>query len=406
MKRNFSCLLALSALILMGGCKKSLNSSSSVDLSTGAKAGFAVNALWQHPTLTGRVIRFDIGDGNGSDCLFTYDVGSGNVSLTKVNGSTSTTIYSGSGIPTANSTPFDVRQGSAVTDYYNEVGGVHIIPYDANGTGHEDHLLIYIPGTGYAEVLSYLGNGSWYETYQSGSGIGGYNLTSPYDKIIAYDYGSGYKNALICYRPGYGNIWVLKQTGTTSIPAFTAVVEGSGGIAGYDLKGPTDQLVAIGGNAGAMNLVAYRPSVGYVWYISHVANSTVFNDAYNSRSGLFNFNFADKQDRLIAWNDNGNPTEVGDNSMYCYRPYPQGYPTVDDAESQGTITGGAPDPGLNYTFPNNPYGSSPTYIGDHVLAFSPNAQGNSSVLFYSNGGTNQSQIYEFNTQTSNYTQVY
>src|SRR5580658_3457535 len=98
MNRNFSCALALSALILTVGCKKSINSSSFLDLTKEAEAGFASQPDWQVPNATGRVIRYDIDDGKGSDCLFAWDIHSGHVSLTQVNGSNSTSIYSGTGI--------------------------------------------------------------------------------------------------------------------------------------------------------------------------------------------------------------------------------------------------------------------------------------------------------------------
>jgi Zn-dependent metalloprotease len=44
-----------------------------------------------------------------------------------------------------------------------------------------------------------------------GSGIGGYDLRSPADRVFAFDYdGSGKLDHLALYRPGTGTIWILK----------------------------------------------------------------------------------------------------------------------------------------------------------------------------------------------------
>jgi hypothetical protein len=412
MKRNFSVVLALSALILTAGCKKSINSS--VDLSAGAKASFASNAQWQTPTKTGRLTRYDIGDGHGSDCILSYDIGTGVVTLTQVLGTTSTTISPASiGFNTDNDGAVYVGTWNTdVTDNFNEIGGVHIIPYDANGTGHEDHILLYVPGHGLAYVLHYnVSTNLWHVdwtndsgNHTSGSGIGGYDLMGLTDKIIAYDYGTGTKNYLICYRPGSKFVWIMHNN---SLSSWTTVVQSSGGIGGFDMSNAYDQLVAIDYNPGAMDLVAYRPDYGFVWYIHHAAYSTNFTTGYSTRTGFPNFSFAYQQDRLIALNTSGNSLAEADNLMFCYRPgYGLSYSVVDDV-SGSTWGGGAPYPGLAYSMFNDPYGAPPTYEGDHVLNFAGNTgYGNSSMLFYSNGGGNQSTICYLNPNTHTYTQVY
>ncbi|TDW96541.1 hypothetical protein [Dinghuibacter silviterrae] len=407
MKHHFNLLLGLSVLILTAGCSKN-PLTSSVGLTKGAKAGFVSNADWQAPSATGRVIRYDIGDGHGSDCLFTYDIGNGHVTLTQVSGTNSTTIYSGTGIPTLNAGTISVSQyNTDCTDNFNELGGVHIIPYDAIGNGHEDHLLLYIPGRGILYLLQYNGNGEWEEDWHSTTGIGGYDLAgaTKTDKIIAYDYGSGYKNALICYRPGNGYCWVIENTNVVTAPIWTAVVKGSSGIGGFDLKGTSDQIIAEDYNPGAMDLVCYRPGYGYLWYLTHSANSTNFTATYTTRSGFNNFNFEDYQDRVFASNISGSTAANADNTLFCYRPG-GGNVTVVDAVSGNTVSGGAPPGGFYYyPFSYNPYGSPYTYIGDHMLNFAGNGYGNSSLLCYSNGG-GSSQVYEYSPQTQNYTQVY
>ena len=61
----------------------------------------------------------------------------------------------------------------------------------------------------------------------TGSGIGGYNLASTADQVIAYDYdGTGKLDHLACYRPGTGTIWILKKPGGSDSPdAFSTVYQ-------------------------------------------------------------------------------------------------------------------------------------------------------------------------------------
>ncbi|TDW96542.1 hypothetical protein [Dinghuibacter silviterrae] len=413
MKRNSSFVLALAALVLSAGCSKN-PLSSSVDVSKGAKAGFPSNSYWQTPSAAGRLIRFDIGDGNGSDCLLSYDLVNNFFSITQVSGTTGTTIISDNqGIPMAGGSYFSLNEYAGdVTDNFNEIGGIHIIPYDANGTGHEDHLLLYIPGRGIWYLFNYAGDGKFNVQGSGTNGIGGYDLagSTKTDKIIAYDYGSGYKNALICYRPGNGYAWVIENTASAgATPNWVAVVKGSSGIGGFDLKGTSDQIITEDYNPGYQDLVCYRPGYGYVWYLTHTPNSTNFTASYTSRSGLsangYTSNFMDYQDRMFPSNVSGSTGSTANNTLFCYRPGTSGSSNV-FAVSGNTVSGGGTYSGLSYTMPYNPYGSPYTYIGDHVLSFSGNGYGNSSLVFYSNGGGNQSQIYELNPQTSTYSQAY
>ena len=60
---------------------------------------------------------------------------------------------------------------------------------------------------------------------QQPGGIGGFDLVSPADHVIAYDYsGTGKLDHLVCYRPGAGAIFILKKAGDDHSPgAFAAV---------------------------------------------------------------------------------------------------------------------------------------------------------------------------------------
>lgn len=419
MKCNYGMVLALSALILMTGCKKSIKSS--VDLAGGAKAGFATNSFWQMPSLTGRLIRYDLGvgingDGLNSNCVLSYDVGDGYLTLTEFSDGVSTTLWSNSGFNTNLGVVPVSQWNTDITDNYNEVGGVHIIPFDYNGTGHEDHLLLYLPGHGLVVILHYIpASASWQVDYtnnsgnfDSGTGIGGYDLMGLTDKIIAYDYGSHIRNYLICYRPGYGFVWVMHSNASSSNPnpanvTWTDDIRSSGGIGGFDMEGVNDQLVCIGGPSnGSMSLAAYRPGYGYVWFIQHPANSTSFGGTYSTRSGLNGFG-QDQQDRIVTLSDetlsNAAVVPEDDFNIFWYRP---GSGTGGTAFYQWANPGGGLPAGpylYSFTGTNSPLllGKDPYPgggAGDHVLCFSANGYGyNTSMLFYTPGAGKQSQLY-------------
>jgi len=425
MKRNFSVLLALSALVMTAGCKKSLNSS--VEVTQKAKAGFVANNDWQHPSVKGRVIRYDLNDGNGSDCLLAYDIGTGQVSLTQVNGANGTTLYSNTGFVTSNGSISVSQYGYLCTDQYNEVGGPHIIPYDANATGHEDHLLMYIPQQKMVYILHYdISSGRWIQDwYNNATGLGGYDLAGATDKIITYDFGAGVKKDLICYRPGYRFFWVLVNAGSVTSPNWIAKVKSTGGVGGFDLAGTMDQLVAVGGpQPGNMSLVATRPSYGYAFALSHQAYATDWGGLFQSNSGFYSgisqppfFSEGYLQDRVVAVNGLAFQGSNADNIWMCYRPGAStglgaSYfyaPNYSVNAPPRTLGGYSLYNGLYYPMNNNPYAAGAGGAGDHVVPFSPIInQGNTSLLFYSNGGVNfnQSQIYEWNNSTNTYTQVY
>lgn len=410
MKRNFSLLLALSAVILSSGCKKNLPAF--VESTKPALAGFPSNPSWNLPNPTSRLIRFDIDDGNGSSCLLSYDINTNKVELTQVIGTTGTTLWTSyNGLPLTGGGSLSVIQYSEeCTDNFNEVGGVHIISFDAGGTGHEDHLLVYIPGTGYLWLLSY-SNGVFNTVWQSnGNGIAGYDLKGYYDKIISYDYGSGSKNALICYRPGNQFFWVIQNIGTGNSPIWYNEVKSSGGVGGFDLKGTMDQMIAVGNTPTAMDLCLYRPSYGYVWYLNHTAYSTNWTAYTTSRNG-FNANpysspFNELQDRMIASNTTGTTSDAGDHVLTAYRPGGLNASIIDWSVYGGLFGAALSQYGVTYNMPANPYANPYNYIGDHILAFSGNGQGNTSLCFYTNSNFTPTQIYEFNTTTHEYTQVY
>ena len=148
--------------------------------------------------------------------------------------------------------------------------------YDYDGTGKLDHLVCYRPGTGTIWILKKTSDADSpdaftpvYQQGDPGSGIGGYNLASPADRVFAYDYdGTGKLDHLVCYRPGTGAISILKKVNNDNSPAaFTPVYNNKRfGLGGYDLANWADRVIAYDyeGTGHPNSLVCYRPGTGAI----------------------------------------------------------------------------------------------------------------------------------------------
>src|SRR5204863_111685 len=98
---------------------------------------------------------------------------------------------------------------------------------------------MYRPGRGAAWGARSNGDGTFTAVYaqgDGGSGIGGYDLTSASDRVLAFDYDGDGKQDLFLYRPGRGAAWVARSNGDGTFTAVYAQGDGGSGIAGYDLK--------------------------------------------------------------------------------------------------------------------------------------------------------------------------
>ena len=144
-------------------------------------------------------------------------------------------------------------------------------PFDYSGSGKLDHLVLYRPGSGIIWIVKKTaGANTFTAVFQegtptigvtvNGSGIGGYDLMSVYDRCFAFDYnGSGKSDHLMFYRPGSGKVSIVKREGV----GFTAVYASTtGGIAGFNFSSLLDKAFAYDyTNMGKRNsLVMYRPT--------------------------------------------------------------------------------------------------------------------------------------------------
>lgn len=133
-----------------------------------------------------------------------------------------------------------------------------------------DHIALYRPGTGIFWVLKNT-NGTFSAVYgegDPGNGLGNYNLKSPGDVAMAFDWNrSGKNDHVALYRPGTVMFWVVKraQGAFQSVFAEQAVGE-------FDLKNPEDKTLAFDydGSKQSDHSVLYRPNgSGTIWILKH-----------------------------------------------------------------------------------------------------------------------------------------
>jgi len=132
------------------------------------------------------------------------------------------------------------------------------LAFDYDHSGKLDHLVIYRPGRGEAAILKNEG-GAFSRVYE-GQGLGGFDLRSPNDRMLALDYeGSGKLDHLLLYRPGVGVASIVKNANGTFRPVYQAQ-----GLAGYDIMSIHDRALAFDfdGSGKLDHLVFYRPGTG------------------------------------------------------------------------------------------------------------------------------------------------
>lgn len=190
-----------------------------------------------------------------------------------------------------------------------------IIAFDYNGTGHADHLLCYRPGSGVIWILAN-DHGAFSPVYMSTDGIAGYDLKSTADQIIAFDYdGAGKYDHLVLYRPGAGVVFIVQNTNGV----FTNEVVSFNGIGGYDLLSPNDQLIAFDyySIGTADHLLAYRPGSSTAFVLENINGSGIFSAVQTSFTGIGGYDLKLPSDRLVAYDYSGTGNQ---DHLLAYRP--------------------------------------------------------------------------------------
>jgi DNA-binding winged helix-turn-helix (wHTH) protein len=195
-----------------------------------------------------QVFAFDYDHSGKLDHLVLYHPGAGTVEIFTNTGGTLAPVCGQSARP-GRTCVYDLKRPDS-----------QALAFDYDHSGKLDHLVFHRPGTGTIAILKNL-EGAFVPVYE-GQGIGGYDLKSPADRALAFDYDhSGRPDHLLFYRPGAGLASILKNTGGTFSPVYE-----SHGIAGFDLLSASDRAFAFDyDHTGKLDyLVLYRPGPGFV----------------------------------------------------------------------------------------------------------------------------------------------
>ena len=176
-----------------------------------------------------------------------------------------------------------------------------IVAFDFLHTGKRDHLLIYRPGTGLVRIVQHKPDGSFATVFSSSTGIGGFDLAGANDQVIAYDYyHTGKLDTLVLYRPGQGAVFIVTRAADgTMWPVYRT---GTGGIGGFNLTSAQDRIVAFDhqhtGNPD--HLALYRPGTGILWVVRHRPDDT-FGAVFKARQGVAGFDLTSTADQAISY---------------------------------------------------------------------------------------------------------
>lgn len=187
---------------------------------------------------------------------------------------------------------------------------INVLDYDGNG---KDDLMCYRPGYGHVFILKSNGDGTFTTVYASATGIGGFDFNSSHDKAIKLDYNSDGKDDLMCFRPGSGTVFILKSNGNGT---FTKVYSSSNGIGGFDFKATQDKAISFDYNGdGLDDILSYRSQDKKVFIAKSNGNGS-FTNIYASSNGIGGFDCSNAYDFIIPLNYNGDTFS----DLLCFRP--------------------------------------------------------------------------------------
>lgn len=229
-------------------------------------------------------LAFDYDNSGKADHLAMYRPGTGSIWILKNSAGQFIPVYQ------------QPDPGSGIGGYDLKSPADRAFAFDYSQSGRIDHLVLYRPGTGIFWILMNSA-GKFTPVYQGG-GVGGYDLLSTTDQAFAFDYdGSGKLDHLVLYRPGTGTIWILKNNAGT----FTPVYQANNGIGGYDLKSADDRVLAFDyDRSGKLDhLVLYRPGTGTIAILKNAAGT--FAPVYQAGTGIGGYDLKSTADRVVAF---------------------------------------------------------------------------------------------------------
>jgi hypothetical protein len=266
-----------------------------------------------------QVLKFDY-DGDHRDDILLYRPGTGAIYVVRSNGDgTFQTVY-------ARGEP-----GDGIAGYDLASPRDRIIPFDYNADGRDD-LFLYRAGNGAAWVARSNGDGSFTQVYargDPGDGIAGFGLTSTDDQVLAFDYNGDSRDDLALFHPGTGAIYIARSNGDGTFTAVYAQGDPGRGIGGYDLRSAADRILAFDYNCdGKQDLVLYRPGRGAVFIVRSNGDAT-FTPVYTQGDqglGVGDFRMSWASDRILAFDVDGDRRQdllaynIGQMNMF-YSPF-------------------------------------------------------------------------------------
>ena len=204
-----------------------------------------------------------------------------------------------------------------------------VLAFDFDGTGKQDHLVVYRPLDGEpssVRVLAKQRDGSFAAVFDNAEDPFGCQIGTG-DLMFALDYKSnGKQDHLVVYRPGAGRIVIVRHAvAGNGTHRFEPVFEANSiGIGEFDLSHPEDRLFAFDfdGGGSADHIVAYRPGAGLVMILRRLSGRNDYGAVYKSGvhgagSGIGGYDMAVAADRMFAFDYSGSGSA---SSLVAYRP--------------------------------------------------------------------------------------
>ncbi|MFG2603463.1 hypothetical protein ACGFT2_07930 [Streptomyces sp. NPDC048514] len=264
-----------------------------------------------------QVVAYDYTGTGSAHCLLAYRPGAGKFAIFRkqagAGGFTSVVSAASGGI------------GEPGRKYDLADAADRLVPFDYTGSGKNDHLLAYRPGTGTAWVLAPRKDGTFHPAVTSATGLGGFSLNNPADIVVGLDYNSSGSNThLLAYRPGAGMAYILTADKNG---VFVAEVESdTHGLGGYDLIRPNDRLVPFDFSGLGKNdhILAYRPGDVHkygdqtVWILKRDRTApTEYTRGIWNRYGIGGYDFASPADTVTPYDYGGTGSLA---YLIAYRP--------------------------------------------------------------------------------------
>lgn len=188
-------------------------------------------------------------------------------------------------------------------DFGDWVAEDRIVAMDYNKDHKLENLLYYRPGTG--KVWLYKIELGRY-VFESSNGIGGYDVESKKDRIIAFDYeGDGFMDDLVIYRPGKedwdGYLSFVNNKHNNNKGEFSLQFSTKFGFFGYPFNDSSDRVIAFDFSSSGKqdHLLIYRKGTGKVWIFKNNRNN-IFSPVFQSETGVAGYELKE-DDRIIAY---------------------------------------------------------------------------------------------------------